>query len=232
MSSVLIEVDETPMVIMVEENLSFVRVDNPEISIDVVHPTVNVGHDIQLIPVIATHPDVDVRVEETEIYITGGQPGPPGQPGDPGDPGPPGKPGTPGQPGKPGPPGDPSTVPGPPGPTSISKDPYNIAVIGTDALLYVPNEVSVGGTTPVDNSEIWIDWGESGIPGSENIVTRIDHNTPSTSWTLDIGRLIGTVRVINSANEEVEPGKITRTGSTAITLTFSAAFSGYALVTG
>ena len=59
--------------------------------------------------------------------------------GQPGPPGPPGKDST--VPGPPGPPGKDSTVPGPmgpPGPTTVSADPNNLAILGSDSLLYVP----------------------------------------------------------------------------------------------
>lgn len=235
MSSVIVTVDEVPVIIQVEPEPAIVIDTQPNVFVGVDDTVVVVGIDQPVIPVYATSPLVDVSIDEPEIVITGGtegKPGPPGPPGDDGDPGPPGKPGAPGQPGVPGPPGEPSTIPGPPGPTTVSTDSYNLARLGNDNLIFVPNEITVGGQTPVDGSEIWVDWGESGIPGGGSIVTRIDQVTPSVTWTLDIGRTIGAVRVIDSAGSEVEPGRIEQSGTTAIKLTFSAAFSGYALVTG
>lgn len=72
----------------------------------------------------------------------------------------------------------------------------------------------------------------SGGGGSGVQVTQIDQAVPSAVWILDVGRTIGAIRVINSAGDEVEPGGIDQEGATAVRLTFSAAFSGTAYVTG
>lgn len=106
---------------------------------------------------------------------------------------------------------------------------------------YIPgfageNEVSIQNDQPTDGSEIWVDWddnssGSPGTPGSYEIVTRIDQPTPAAEWVLDIGRLIGAVRVEDSAGSDVLPGGIQTVGN-VMTLTFSAPFSGTAWVTG
>lgn len=91
------------------------------------------------------------------------------------------------------------------------------------------NEVTISNDEPTDGSEIWVDWDDPGtIP---LYVTRIDFPTPSAQWTLDVGRPIGAIRVLNSAGDEVEPGNIKKQGTAEI-LTFSGAFSGVAWVTG
>lgn len=235
MSKVTIEVDETPVEISVVDTSALIEIPTGEFNVIAVTPEVSIGVEYPTIPVYVTEPEVDVSVVEAEVIITGGTQGPPGPPGpdgQPGDDGERGPIGFPGPPGPPGEPGDDSTVPGPPGPTMVSKDAYNLAKLGADNLIFVPNEISVGGALPVDGSEIWVDWGESGIPGGGSIVTRIDFPVPDSVWVLDIDRPVGAIRVIDSAGGEVEPGIIEQTSETTVTLRFSAAFSGYALVTG
>lgn len=226
MSNITVEVDESPIELRIDYANALIEVTEPAVVILGESPDVAVDVSYPTVPIYVESPEVDVSVLTPEIQIIGGQPGPKGDPGQEGDPG------EPGPPGKPGPPGPPSTTPGPPGPTAISQDVYNIAELGTDNLIFVPNEVTSGGVQPVDGSEIWVDWGQSGLPGGGGVVTRIDQVTPSATWVLDIGRTIGAIRVIDSAGGEVEPGVIQQTGATAVTLQFSAAFSGYALVTG
>ena len=67
--------------------------------------------------------------------------------------------------------------------------------------------------------------------GGGAFVTRVDQVTPAATWVLDVGRPIGALRVVDSAGNGVEPGGINQVG-TALHLTFSAAFSGTAFVTG
>jgi hypothetical protein len=236
MGNVTIDVDDTPVEFTIEYANAIVVADVSPVVVSVETPVVEARIDFPNVVVDATNPEVQIGVVEAEVQIIGGNPGPKGEVGPEGPPGSPGSPGSPGPPGTPGLDGDDgadSTVPGPPGPTAISSEQYNIARLGTDNLVFVPNEVSVGGFTPSDGSEIWVDWGaEGGGSGSGAIVTRIDQNTPIATWVLDTGRLIGAIRVIDSAGGEVEPGDIDVTGPTEVTLTFSAAFSGYALVTG
>ena len=227
MPTIVVEVDDQPVEVSAVYANAKISSDRPVVEVLMNAPEVGVFVSHPAVDVYTTMPTVEVTSVEAEINISGGAPGKQGEPGPPGEQGDKGPQGADGDPGEPGPPGD----PGPPGPTSISQDAYNIAVLGTDNFVFVPNEVTVGGVQPVDGTEIWVDWNAS-IPGGGSIVTRIDQVIPSTTWVLDIGRRVGAIRVIDSAGGEVEPGEIEETGPTAVTLRFSAAFSGYALVTG
>lgn len=68
--------------------------------------------------------------------------------------------------------------------------------------------------------------GPQGVPGPPGGAdpTVIEFPTPSTQWTIDLGRLTHVI-VRDSSGRVVEPGGITYTGS-QLTLDFSAAFSG------
>lgn len=93
--------------------------------------------------------DVVAQTDPFIIDIFDGAPGPQGPPGAPGIQGPPGAdgiqgpPGVPGEDGDPGQKGDPGPagapgVDGAPGPTAVSADAENVATLGSDSLLYVP----------------------------------------------------------------------------------------------
>lgn len=56
---------------------------------------------------------------------------------------------------------------------------------------------------------------------------RIDFPIPNATWVIDIGTLCYII-VYDSSKRVVEPGTIEATGSTELTLTFSAPFSGVA----
>lgn len=48
-------------------------------------------------------------------------------------------------------------VQGTPGPTAVSTDSGNMAILGSDSLIFVSHEISVGTTPPTDVSMVWID---------------------------------------------------------------------------
>lgn len=86
----------------------------------------------------------------------------------------------------------------------VSKDPNNLAEVGSDGLIYVPGDK----VTTMQVVE---------IPGA------------STTWVVDIGRRISAVVVFDSQNppREIWPGEVFHDpNSTAVLLTFSAPVSG------
>jgi len=94
-----------------------------------------------------------------------GPTGPAGVPGAPGAAGPAGAKGDTGAQGVPGPQGADGApgAAGPPGPTAVSTNDGNIAVKGTDDLIYVPNEVTVATAMPLVG-ELWLDLDEPFVP--------------------------------------------------------------------
>lgn len=92
---------------------------------------------------------------------------------------------------------------------AVSTDPGNAAILGSDRKIWVAK--------PEDDPEL-------------AKVTRIAMDTPQAIWVLDVGKKIGSVRILDSTGTEVEPGGIDEVG-TSVRLTFSAPFSGVAYVT-
>lgn len=85
--------------------------------------------------------------------------GPMGVPGPTGPTGPEGVDGVAGPEGVPGPAGP----EGPPGPHNISADPNNGAILGTDGLIWVPDEVVVSDVAPVKPEvDLWVDLTDQG----------------------------------------------------------------------